>query len=327
MTALGFVLVCSVIVFAGSRLSGYGDRLAARYGWSGVWAGLVLLATVTSLPEVFAGASAVVVYDAPDLAVGGVLGSCMFNLFIVSILDGWSGGEPLTARIHRGHVLTVGFGVVLVGLAGIALAGPARALSFGWVGVLSPALLLLYLVAARASHSYELSHQTELPVPPTGTSRAADRELWSGWVVYALVVIAASVLVPGLAEQVVEQTGLDRSFVGNSLVALATSLPELVVAVAAVRIGAIDLAFGNILGSNLFNVALLGFLDVLYLDGPLLVAASPAHLVTVATIVIMNGVLVIAITMRAQARVLAGSWAAWAIFAAYVLALTLLGFA
>ncbi len=84
---LQFVLCAGLIGIAGVRLSRYGDAIAGHTGLSRNWIGLVLLATVTSLPELVTGLSAVTLAAAPDIAVGDVLGSCVFNLGRIQPVD------------------------------------------------------------------------------------------------------------------------------------------------------------------------------------------------------------------------------------------------
>lgn len=94
-----FVICSALILWAGVRLSRYGDIIAQRTGLGGTWIGLILLSTVTSLPELVTGASAIVMFDVPDIAVGDVIGSCMLNLVILALLD-VRHPDPLSARVH-----------------------------------------------------------------------------------------------------------------------------------------------------------------------------------------------------------------------------------
>jgi cation:H+ antiporter len=81
---LQFIACTAIIVFAGAKLSKYGDIIADLTGMGRMWIGVVLLASVTSLPELITGVSSVTLYDLPNIAVGDVLGSCMFNLLIIA---------------------------------------------------------------------------------------------------------------------------------------------------------------------------------------------------------------------------------------------------
>ncbi|MBA3641302.1 MAG: hypothetical protein H0W53_18935 [Acidobacteria bacterium] len=123
-----------LIVLSGVRLSRYGDGIAEKSGLGGTWMGVLVMAAVTSLPELVTGVSSIVVFDVPDIAAGDVIGSCMFNLLILAFLD-FRHPEPLSARIHQGHVLSAAFGIVMLGLAALAMLAGARAPSIGWIGI------------------------------------------------------------------------------------------------------------------------------------------------------------------------------------------------
>ncbi len=87
LSSLGF-LVCTVaIVHGGAKLTKYGDAIAEITGWGKAWTGLILMASVTSLPELMTGISSVAIIGEPDLAAGDVFGSCVFNLLILSYID------------------------------------------------------------------------------------------------------------------------------------------------------------------------------------------------------------------------------------------------
>src|SRR5574342_315577 len=101
MVWLQFALCAGVIFFAGARLSYYGDVLADKTGLGRTWIGVALLASVTSLPELITGISSVALVGVPDIAAGDALGSCMFNVVIIALLDLMGGASPLSARAHQ----------------------------------------------------------------------------------------------------------------------------------------------------------------------------------------------------------------------------------
>ena len=92
---LQFGVCAAVIGFAGAKLSRYGDVLANKTGLSGSWIGLILLSTVTSLPELITGISSVTVAEVPNIAAGDVLGSCVFKLMILVVLDFFHRHQPV----------------------------------------------------------------------------------------------------------------------------------------------------------------------------------------------------------------------------------------
>jgi cation:H+ antiporter len=270
----------------------------------GSWIGLVLVATVTSLPELMTGISSVTVADVPDIAVGNVLGACVLNLTMLVPLDALHRRASIYSVASQGHVLGTAFGVLMLGVVAFGiLAAPLVDLRVGHVGVVSLAVLALYAVAIRTIFHYERGARAaageEAPPPALTLAQAAWR-----YAAAAAVVVAAALWLPFAASAVAAAMGWSESFVGTLLVAFATTLPELTVTVASVRIGALDMAIGNLVGSNLFNLAILGIDDLLYVDGPLLAAVEPSHAVSAIAAAVMSGALIIALVARPTARLL-----------------------
>jgi cation:H+ antiporter len=112
---LQFTLCAALIGSAGYLLTLSADRIAKATGLTGGWLGLALLATVTSLPELSSGIAAVTWVDAPNLAVGNVLGACVFNLAFLAVVDAVQRREPLYALAGTGHLLSV-TALVMIGL-------------------------------------------------------------------------------------------------------------------------------------------------------------------------------------------------------------------
>ena len=115
---LQFLILALVILIAGSRLSFYGDVIADRSGFGRTWVGVILMASVTSVPELATGISSVTVVGSPDIALGDVLGSCMFNLVILALVDVARRGPPLATRVHHGHIIAAAFGVFMLAIVG-----------------------------------------------------------------------------------------------------------------------------------------------------------------------------------------------------------------
>lgn len=301
-------LVCLVVIgFAGVKLSQYGDAFADKTGLGGTWVGLIMLATVTSLPELFTGASAVTIAGVPDIAVGDVLGSCVFNLLIIVVLDFIYRVESVYTRANQGHILSAGFGVMLIGLAGfsILLSSTGLSLAIGHIGGYSLFIMVLYVVAMAVVFRYE---QRQFAVFVAAEAdrypEVSLRELLLRYAAAAFFVALAAIWLPFIAKDIAHQMGWYESFVGTLLVALVTSIPELVVTIAALHLGAVDMAIANLLGSNLFNIFILAVDDVLYTQGPLLAHVSSIHAISAVSAVMMTGVAIVALLYRAQKRVL-----------------------
>ena len=318
------LLACLVVTgFAGVRLSRYGDIIAEKTGLSRGWVGLILLATVTSLPEMVTGLSAVTVAQAPDIAVGDILGSCVFNLLIIVLLDFVYRKESIYTRAHQGNVLSAGYGMVLIGFAGfnLLLYRDGTFPSFGHVGLYTPLILLLYLLAMRSLYRYEKAQVSEYVedraelYPQTSLKQAVQ-----GYVLAAIVVVAAGVWLPFIAKDMALAMAWEQSFVGTLFVAAITSAPEVIVTLAALRIGAVDLAIGNLFGSNMFNIALLAIDDLVYLPGPLLADVSISHAASAFSAMMMSGLAVVGLVLRPASRVVRSvSWISLLLLVIYLL--------
>jgi cation:H+ antiporter len=138
-----------------------------------------------------------------------------------------------------------------------------------------------------------------------------------------VLVVGAALWLPQLGAELAHRTGLGEAFVGSLFIAITTSLPEIVVSLAAVRIGAIDLGIGNVLGSNLFNLLILGLDDVFFRQGLLLAGADPSHSVTVIAVVTMNALFLIGLTYRVMTKRFAVAWDTGAMAAVYLTAVAL----
>lgn len=322
--------LCAVLIgTAGFHLSLYGDAIAKRSGLSGSWIGLALLAAVTSLPELATGITSVTVAQAPNLAVGDALGSCVVNLFLLVLVDFLFRREPVWHRTSQGHVLAAAFGVVMLGWVLISLLlshlTPSQGTGLAYVSahlgfsLATPALLALYLVAMRTVFTYERDHSKpdkidfEPDLPPLRTAMIR-------FALAASVVAIAGIWLPFVATNLASVMGWNKSFVGSLFVALVTSMPELAVTVSALRLGALDMAVGNLLGSNLFNVFILAIDDMFYRPGALLAATSQVHAVTAGSALTMTGLAMVGLFFKPVSRVLGlVGWVSLGLIVMYVL--------
>ncbi|MHB1083743.1 MAG: sodium:calcium antiporter [Thiobacillus sp.] len=313
----------AVIGVAGVKLSRYGDIIAEKSGLSRGWVGLILLATVTSLPELVTGLTSVTVAQVPDIAVGDIMGSCVFNLLIIVLLDFLYRKESIYTRARQGNVLSAGYGIALIGFAGfnLLLYRDGSIPSIGHVGLYAPVIMLLYLLAMRSLYRYEKEKVSEyvedrVELHPEMSLKQAIQ----GYALAAVAVMAAGIWLPFIARDLSAAMAWEQSFVGTLFVAAVTSAPEVVVTVAALRMGAVDLAIGNLFGSNLFNIAILAIDDVFYLPGPLLADVSLVHATSAFSAMMMSGLAVVGLVLRPVSRVFRTvSWISLLLLVIYLL--------
>lgn len=309
---LQFLVCAAVIVVAGTFLTRYADAIAELTGLGRLLVGSVLLAGATSLPELTVDISAIRL-NLPDLAVGDLFGSSLMNMLILAVLD-LAHREPgrMLSRQGAAHALS---GSVAIGLTALVALGVLTGKAFAPYSLLgvSPAiyaLLIAYLFGVRliyldqqiAARTAAKKGNHELPVPSGMTLPKAI----IGFVVCAAAIFIAGPFLAHAAGEIAERTGLGSTFVGTTLVALCTSLPELASMIAALRLGAVDLAIGNVYGSNAFNMILLIPLDVMYRDpahgGSLLAAVSADHAITAVAVVLAMQVAVMGQLYKVEGR-------------------------
>jgi len=323
-----FLLLAGAIAYSGAQLSRYGDILAEKTGMGRTWLGLVVLAAVTSLPELSTGISAVLWVHVPDITVGDLLGACVFNLLILAGVDLLHPPGPALTATDRGHLLGVSFGIIMLGVTVMGLLpppSPVSRLALVHVGLSAPVLWFCYLVAMRSIFRYQRRERAAF-LAEEEEKRIYDHISFSRaslkFGINALVVVAAGAWLPRVAEGLAGLMGWNLSLVGTIFVAAATTLPELAVTVGALRLGALDLAVGNLFGSNLINLAILGLMDVLYFPGPLLQAVAPEHAATGVLAIIMTGIAGAELVYRPHKKLLrwmsAGAFFMAFLYAAYI---------
>jgi cation:H+ antiporter len=298
-TLTQFLLCAVVIVIAGTYLTQFADAIAEITGLGRLVVGSVLLAGATSLPELTVDVSAVRMGLA-DLAVGDLLGSCLMNLLILALLDlSHHSRGKMFSRQGASHALSGSVSAGLMGLVALGLLTGKAFESFSVIGI-SPAILLIfvaYFFGVRLVYlDQRISLKTAAEQGEMETSLAPGMTLAKACAGFAMCAAAIFLAGPYLAEsagELAEKSGLGNTFVGTTLVAFCTSLPELVSMLAALRMGAIDLAIGNAFGSNAFNMVLFVPLGIAHGDS-LFASVSPRHAITcvaamVATLVAIMG--------------------------------------
>ncbi|MDA0353692.1 MAG: hypothetical protein O3A10_16015 [Chloroflexi bacterium] len=296
-----------VILFAATFMTSSADVIAIRTGLGRTFIGVVMLATATSLPELGTGVSSIVWLNEPDLAAGDAFGSNMFNLLIIGLLDFFWRDGPLLNRVSITAALIGALGILAIGLAGAAIS-LHQELDLAIANYISPVTLVILatFVAAmwilyRADQAADSSNdddKADAEMPDTSMRRA-----FTIYGASAATVVVAAIWLANVGDGLAEELNLERSFVGTQFLALSTSLPELAASIAAIRIGAPELAISNVLGSNLFNMGFILFADdIVYTDGPIWEVVDRVHIFTAFAAILMTAVVIIALLSQQRGR-------------------------
>jgi cation:H+ antiporter len=311
-----------VVVLAATKLAEYADVIAVRTKLGGLLIGTIFLAGATSLPELMASISAFRA-GVPNLAAGNFFGSNMTNIALLAMVDLFNRQAPLLRTVAISHSLTAALATLLMLVAIVSLfIGPTPAI--GWVGVDSLLIIFLYFAGI-----WVMQRETQASGPaPVAMEPASDfPTLRRGVVGFTLAAAVLLAVVPQLVRAstgIAEITGLGTGFVGTALLSLVTSLPELVAVIAAVRLGSFDLAVGNLLGSNVFNMLGLAIADFFLLEGPFLSVIDPGFVLVGLLGVLLTNMALFGNLARVERKFLFFELDSVAILVVYVLGLFLL---
>ena len=304
---LQLAAAAGIILVTAHFMAGAADIIAEKTGLGRSFVGVVMLATATSLPELGTGVSSIVLVDEVDLAAGDAFGSNLFNLLIIGLLDMYWRRGPILSSVTATSALIGMLGIVVISIALIAMVvhGLTGSIS-GWnispiSFVLGGAFLVSMFLIYRAENL-----ERELAVPTEDVVNYAEKSLPRAFTTYfvtAAIVVGSAVWLANIGDDLAHAMGWEASFVGTQFLALSTSLPELAASFAALRLGAPELAITNVLGSNLFNMGFVLFLDdVAFTDGALWNGISEIHQLTAIFAVLMTAIVTAGIMTRGWRR-------------------------
>jgi cation:H+ antiporter len=302
----GALLLCTAtIAVFGVRMTRAARDLAHRTGLGEVFVGAVLVGAATSLSGITTSVTAAWAGHA-GLAVsnafGGIAAQTAF-LAIADIVYRRANLEHAAASVE--NLVMCAF---LLCLLGIHLGGAATP-AFSFLGI-HPATPLLVIAYFFGLYVLMRTHRAPMWIPrQTGDTRPESKGyrrrlggsmagLWSVFTISAVVVTLSGWLLAQVAIPFSVHTGLSESFVGGTFTAISTSLPELIIAVTAVRMGALNLAVGDIVGGNAFDTLFVAISDVAYREGPIYGSISNAEVLWLAITILMTAVLLMGLLYR-----------------------------
>ena len=306
VASLIFAGSAAVVWAAGTRLAEYADRFATATGIGGALVGLVLLGGITSLPEIATSATAAH-QGAGGLAANNLVGGVALQLMALALVDALIGREALTARVPRADVLAYAAMniALLVLVAALVAAGDIR-LPGTHLGLGSIAMVAAYgfcIVSARQIGKAAAWRPTnpgrgdrDEPVSPS--ARESVVKLSALLATTGAVILVAGYLLARSGEILARETGLGENFFGAVFLGGATSLPELSSAIAAVRLNRPQMAIGDVLGGNLFNLSLLALVDGFYGAGPVLAELGAFTVVAACLAALLCSVLIVGLVER-----------------------------
>lgn len=293
MVFIYFLLAAAVTVFAAIKLSQYADVISEKSAMGGMMVGTLLLAGATSLPEISTSFSAAAIGNA-DIAVGNMIGSNLFNLFILAGFDLLLNRRRMLERASKDHTYSSLLGIFLTVLLLLAL-WLRTDITFLGIGLDSLAIGITYIVGMLIINklpNLDTIDMDDEPVdakaPKNPSAHLSPKHAGIRFAIVALVIMAAGTALSITGDEIAVVTGIGSSFVGSFLVAAATSLPEAISVFVALRLSNVNMAVGAVLGSNIFNMVILALSDPIYVEGSILAEVSGANFIIATAVLIMS---------------------------------------
>ena len=326
-----FGLAMVMVIVFGLMMTRTAAELAERTGLGEAIMGAFFVGACTSLPEIATSVTGALEGHA-DLALSNAIGSVAGQTAFLALAD------MAYRRVNLEHAAASAENLMLAAFVQVMLAIPLLGLALPQVtiGGIHPASILMaaaYLQGIRmVSHTHNLpmwlprhTHETRATQQGEGHSSAAGlTRLWLQFALAAVMTGAAGWLLARTAIPIAQHTGLSETVVGGLLTGLTGSLPELITALAAVRMGALTLAVGDILGGNAFDALIVAFSDWSYPGGSVFAAAGPEMIFLLALTLLLTAILLMGMLYREKHGIINIGLESFMVLILYVVAYALL---
>ncbi|MCS5421009.1 MULTISPECIES: sodium:calcium antiporter [Psychrilyobacter] len=272
-----FAVLAGFIIVVGKKLSLYGDAIGDLMGIEKSWIGIVMLAAVTSLPEMVTSISATLMGN-PQMAVSNIFGSNLFNIFVVFIVDIFVlRSTSLSSKVSSKNFMAGFWAMILTLIFLLGFSFPTEGIMN--ISLFSLMILGIYFIAMKSIYVYEHQQNDEFSekleeeikefheIEEGGITLPQAKK---GFAINAFFVVVLGTGLSFIGDKIASTPffgiQLGESFVGLILIALATSLPELTVSIEAIKLKSYDMAVGNLFGSNIFNIMIIFITDLFLRD-------------------------------------------------------------
>lgn len=262
-----FIICAVLILIFGSKLSGYADDISKKGAFTAGLMGVLFLAVITSCPEIATSIGSVTVVNAPDLATGDLIGAVIINTSLIGLLSVLYPKGPILTGGNRSNILIAALTILMLGfIIGFISLRTITGLKLGIfnIGIDSIILGSIYLAGMYIIYKRE----TDMAKPTA--KEKTDTLLWVKFIISAGTIIITGFWLARTGKAIVDANDWNEMLMGLTFMAIATTMPEFVVSLSALRLNSVNMAVGNILGSNFFNLFIITILDIFFRKGEFL---------------------------------------------------------
>lgn len=256
-----YFALAAIVVFLSIKLSNYVDLLDKKTKLSGALLGGILLAAVTSLPELFTSLTGTIGLGNNQLVLGNIMGSDFFDIIIFGVVYLLFFKKFTEGKVGKQHYYSIVFTLIMVAVVTVA------AFIFdkqGWLldkfNPMSILIILIYVIYVWKTPKTEEKEEKE-----PDTTKLTVKQIWILFIICSILLIAASIFVTLVTGKVISEDegfGFGSTFGGSLFLGVATSLPEVTATIALCKKKNFDAAYGDIFGSCVFNLIILAIADI-----------------------------------------------------------------
>ncbi|MEA3489315.1 MAG: hypothetical protein U9R44_03105 [Candidatus Omnitrophota bacterium] len=295
MVWLEFLICSALMIFCAYHLCKEGVLISRRTRLEEGLIGMFFLALATSFPEMTTGSTAVFFLGKIGLGYGDIVGSIIVNLMILLFLDYYQGRGRILLRVSRINRLTGIFALLLISVVlvfAVLRASGVFVPGLKGLGVESVLIAVMYLGCLEVVRRTNTKEDDG-----TSETKGSLLKIWAKFIVLLVIVMLLGMWLAKSGEKIANTTGLSQTFIGTLFLGLSTSFPEMIVSFTALRAGSVNMAVGNILGSNLFDVFIIPFLDGLC-GAPILGILTSGQMIATVVAVLISLIAVIGLFVK-----------------------------
>ncbi len=307
LTWILYICCLVVVVVNSSKIASIIDALDKKTKLSGAILGTVLLAGVTSLPELVTSVTAAILGET-SMTLGNILGSNIFDMAIIGVLMVVFCARISQKNLSKSNTIFAGFTLLVSVLVLICtIFGLEIVIPGVNINVLTPIIILLYALALFSTRKEEPKDDDnkEMDVPNKYQDYSV-KKLWLLFALFSVVLVCVSIGITFITEKIADTYSLGRGLAGALFLGVATSLPEIIASVQLIRLGNFDAAYGDIIGSCLFNFGIVSIADIIYTSGTVFVT-DPQSLVLAACLSVAALLMFTFAIIRRKAKVIKNS--------------------
>lgn len=317
---VAYFALATLVVFISVKLADYVDLIDKKTSISGAFIGGVILAAVTSLPELFTSVSSVVVVKNPGLVIGNILGSNLFNMAILGVIVIFFAKKFAKSAVGKSHLKTIAFSGAVFAALYFAV-NLDFDFEFLGISIYSVLILIAYIISIK----FMAGDNTESGGEET-TSDLTIRQIVVRFSILAVLLVIVSIFITKVTDMLASSLNLGATLAGAVFLGVATSLPELTSCIALARKGNFNACVGNVLGSGMFNFCILSIADILYRKGSVYISSAQSKILVLCCL-LSSAFVILLLTHKSRNKNGGGRIAQWffglGITASYVLFLVL----